>query len=135
MIQVRLLHVGVVQETGEHLMVLREDEGERVLVIGIGQVEASAIAMALEQVEPARPLTHDLTVNIIHRLQARLERVIIHDLRESTFIGQLDLGTERGVLEVDCRASDAVALAVRVGAPIYASESVMEAAAIQSQSE
>src|SRR5690606_23853694 len=99
-------------------------------VIAIGLAEATAIALSLEGMTPARPLTHDLMASLIARLQARLQRVVIHDLRNDTYIGQLDVATERGVMEIDARSSDAIALAIRAGAPIFVSESVLEAAAI-----
>ncbi|MBX6377869.1 MAG: bifunctional nuclease family protein [Clostridia bacterium] len=130
MVQMQLVSVGMVGGTDDHLMVLKEAGGNRLLVISIGVMEATAIAVAVEGIEPPRPMTHDLLAAVIRRLQAELTRVVIHDLRNETFIGQLDLRTEKGVIEVDCRPSDAVALAVRTGAPIYVTEGVLEAAAI-----
>jgi bifunctional DNase/RNase len=135
MVQMQLVSVGTVGGTEDHLMVLKEVHGSRILVVSIGIMEATAIAVALEGIEAPRPMTHDLLANVIRRLQAELERVIIHDLRNETFIGQLDLRTEKGVLEIDCRPSDAVALAVRLGAPIYVTEGVLEAAAITASEE
>lgn len=129
-VQMQLVSVGMVGGTDDHLMVLKEAGGNRLLVISIGVMEATAIAVAVEGIEPPRPMTHDLLAAVIRRLQAELTRVVIHDLRNETFIGQLDLRTEKGVIEVDCRPSDAVALAVRTGAPIYVTEGVLEAAAI-----
>lgn len=128
--QMQLVSVGMVGGTDDHLMVLRETDGNRLLVISIGLMEATAIAVAVEGIEAPRPMTHDLLAYVIRRLQAEVTRVIIHDLRNETFIGQLDLKTEKGILEIDCRPSDAVALAVRTGAPIYVTEGVLEAAAI-----
>jgi len=130
MVQMQLVSVGTVGGTDDHLMVLKEVHGSRILVVSIGIMEATAIAVALEGIEAPRPMTHDLLASVIRRLGAELERIIIHDLRNETFIGQLDLRTEKGVLEIDCRPSDAVALAVRLGAPIYVTEGVLEAAAI-----
>lgn len=129
-VQMQLVSVGMVGGTDDHLMVLREAGGNRILVISIGLMEATSIAVAMEGVEAPRPMTHDLLVHIIRRLQAEIARVVIHDLRNETFIGQVELKTDKGVLEIDCRPSDAVALAVRTNAPIFVTEGVLEAAAI-----
>lgn len=130
MVQMQLVSVGMVGGTEDHLMVLKEVGGNRLLVISIGLMEATAIAVAIEGIAVPRPMTHDLLVNVIRRLQAEVTSVVIHDLRNETFIGQLDLKSEKGVLEIDCRPSDAVALAVRFNVPIYVTEGVLEAAAI-----
>lgn len=130
MVQMQLVSVGMVGGTEDHLMVLKEVGGNRLLVISIGLMEATAIAVAIEGIAVPRPMTHDLLVNVIRRLQAELTSVVIHDLRNETFIGQIDLKSEKGVLEIDCRPSDAVALAVRFNVPIYVTEGVLEAAAI-----
>ncbi|HEY8449488.1 MAG TPA: bifunctional nuclease family protein [Bacillota bacterium] len=126
----KIVSVGIVDGDSGNVVVLKEKEGKRMLVIAIGIAEATAIALSLEGIKPARPLTHDLMTMLIQRLQARLQRVVIHDLRDDTYIGQIDLETERGVMEIDSRPSDAIALAVRSRVPIYATESVLEAAAI-----
>lgn len=133
MVQMQLVSVGMVGGTDDHLMVLKEAEGNRLLVISIGLTEATAIAVAIEGIEAPRPMTHDLLAHLIRRLQAEIIRVVIHDLRNETFIGQLDIKTEKGILEVDCRPSDAVAIAMRTGSPIYVTEGVLEAAAIVAQ--
>lgn len=130
MVQMQLVSVGMVGGTEDHLMVLKEVGGNRLLVISIGLMEATAIAVAIEGIAVPRPMTHDLLVNVIRRLQAELTSVVIHDLRNETFIGQLDLKSEKGILEIDCRPSDAVALAVRFNVPVYVTEGVLEAAAI-----
>ncbi len=130
MVQMQLVSVGMVGGTEDHLMVLKEVDGNRLLVISIGLMEATAIAVAIEGIAAPRPMTHDLLVNVIRRLQAELTSVVIHDLRNETFIGQLDLKSEKGILEIDCRPSDAVALAVRFNVPVYVTEGVLEAAAI-----
>lgn len=130
MVEMKVVSVGVVEGDTGNVVVLKEKEGKRMLVIAIGLAEATAIALSLEGITPARPLTHDLMTTIIQRLQARLHRVVIHDLRNDTYIGQLDLETERGIMEIDARSSDAIALAIRAQAPIFVTESVLEAAAI-----
>lgn len=133
MVQMQLVSVGIVGGTDDHLMVLKEADGNRLLVISIGLTEATAIAVAIEGIEAPRPMTHDLLSHLIRRLQAEVIRVVIHDLRNETFIGQLDIRTEKGILEVDCRPSDAVAISVRTGSPIFVTEGVLEAAAIVAQ--
>ncbi len=86
--------------------------------------------MALEDIRPPRPMTHDLTYRIIRRLQGEIVRVVVHDLREQTFIGQVEIESRHGVLEIDARPSDAIALAVRAEVPIYASPKVLDQAAV-----
>lgn len=135
MIQVKLISIARFGEGDDHLMILKEVDGDRVLAISIGPSEATSMAVALENIQMPRPMSHDLILNIIARLQAELVSVSIHDLRDDMFIGQLDLRTERGILEIDCRSSDAVALAIRAGVPIYASEHVLEAAAVNVEGE
>lgn len=101
------------------------------LPIRIGTVEATAISMGLDGSPHERPMTHDLLKNLIESLQAKLDAVAITDVHGTTFYAQLFLKTEFGeALEVDCRPSDAIALAVRMGAPILADERVLNAATL-----
>jgi hypothetical protein len=125
-----LVSVGMIQGTDGNVIVLREADGERMLALGIGLMEASSIAMEVEDIQPPRPMTHDLLQNIITRMQGAVQRVVVHDLRNDTFIGQVDIDTEKGVMEIDSRPSDAIALALRCDAPIYASDNVLELAGI-----
>src|SRR5690606_6508980 len=125
-----IVSVGIVDEDSGNDVVLKEKDGRRMLVIAIGIAEATAIALSLEGIKPVSPLTHDLMPTTIRRQRTKLQRVVIHDLRDDTYIGQIDLETENGVMEIDSRPSDAIALAVREKAPIYVTESVLEAAAI-----
>ncbi len=130
MVRMQVLSVGQVQGSHEHLLILREADGQRLLPMTIGVFEATAIAVAAEGIHVQRPMTHDLLATVIGRLQGSLTRVVIHDLRDETFICQLEIGTDRGVIEVDCRSTDAVALALRVQAPIFATEEVLAQAAV-----
>lgn len=130
MVQVDFLSVGKLEGTEEHLLVLREHEGMRLLPITIGRYEASAIHRARQGVPTARPSVHELLAMVIVRLGGALVRVVIHDLREDTFFAQLELMSPRGLLEVDCRASDAVALALQVPCPILVAEEVLERAGV-----
>jgi bifunctional DNase/RNase len=110
-------------------LVLREAEGEgRLLPIFIGGPEATAIAFALEEVETPRPMTHDLMKDLLDEVGARIERVVVTELREATFYAEIVLRAAGEVHTVSARPSDAVALAVRYGAPVFAEEGVLEVA-------
>lgn len=110
-------------------LVLREATGEgRVLPIFIGGPEATAIAFALEEVETPRPMTHDLMKDLLDEVGASVERVVVTELREATFYAEIILNIAGDVRSVSARPSDAVALAVRFGAPVFAEEEVLEVA-------
>jgi hypothetical protein len=111
-------------------LLLREAEGEgRVLPIFIGGPEATAIAFALEEVETPRPMTHDLMKDLLDEIGARVERVIVTELRDATFYAEIVLSSAGTVHSVSARPSDAVALAIRSGAPVFAEEGVLQEAA------
>jgi uncharacterized protein len=111
-------------------MVLVDREKERVLPIFIGPFEANGILMKLQGVSFPRPLTYDLIKNIIEMMQGYVEKVVINDLRDGTFYATLYIVTNDQVLEIDSRPSDAVAICVRSGAPIYVTEKVMAMSSI-----
>ncbi len=112
------------------VVLLRESGGDRrVLPIYIGPEEAKAIALALEGVTTPRPMSHDLMRDLVASLGASVTRVVVTELRESTFLAEIELQTGQGVRRVSSRPSDAIALAVRVDAPILASAEVLDAAA------
>jgi uncharacterized protein len=121
--------VRVQMSTGRHVLLLKEVGAGRILPIWIGPWEASAIAMRLQGVTPERPLTHDLMGSVIATLGARVERVAIVSLADETFHARLVLATPDARMEVDARPSDAVALAVRLDVPIFASSEVLDRAA------
>lgn len=109
------------------MVLLQERDGEqRLLPIMIGGAEASAIHYALEGVEPPRPLTHDLFVNVLQTLGVTLERVEVTEIRDHTFYAELHLTTPSGQKVVSSRPSDAIALAVRFGAPLFASDELLD---------
>ena len=130
MVEVELVEADVDREVGVPRMVLRELGGtSRVLTIFIGGVEMHAIQLALEGHEPPRPMTHDLFRDVLGDLGVVLERVVITELRESTFFAELHLSAAGQVRVVSSRPSDAVALAVRVGCRIFVAEEVLDEAA------
>lgn len=119
--------VRVDMPSNQPLVLLRESHGERYLPIWIGAVEATAIAFAQQGVVPPRPLTHDLMKELLDALERPVQQVRITDLRDGVFYAVLDLG--EGV-EVSARPSDAIALAMRTGAPIFGEAEVLEQAGI-----
>jgi bifunctional DNase/RNase len=121
--------VRVHMRTGRHVLVLRESGRGRLLMIWVGVNEANAIAMKLQGVTPERPLTHDLMVAMLDTVDVRVDRIIISDLADETFHARLLLVGSDTRHEVDARPSDAIALAVRIGAPIYATSDVLDRAA------
>ena len=113
------------------IVVLKDDDEKFFLPIWVGIFEANAIALQLENITTPRPMTHDLLRNMIAELNARVLRIVINDLRDSTFFAQIRLAVGTGMdrtLEVDARPSDAIALALRTEAPIYVAQSVLEQA-------
>jgi bifunctional DNase/RNase len=116
--------------SSRHVVILKETGRERYLPIWIGPWEASSIAMRLQGLTPERPLTHDLFASALEAVDARVARVVISELADETFHARLFVEREGHVGEVDARPSDALALAVRVGAPIYAAEAVLDQAGL-----
>ena len=111
------------------IVLLQENDGEgRMLPILIGQAEATAIALALEEVEPPRPMTHDLVKDLLMVLGTSLDKVIVTDLRDKTFFAELHLSGPAGEQIVSCRPSDALAIAVRTETPVFAEGHVLEVA-------
>lgn len=110
------------------IVILKDPDGQRVLPIWVGAVEANAVALQIENVSPPRPLTHDLVRSILQELGAVLTRVVIHDLRESTFYAYLELQQGTEITRVDVRPSDALALALRAKAPVFVHPKVIERA-------
>lgn len=130
MVEMELVGVRVEQPSNTPIVLLRETEGQhRVLPIFIGGPEATAIAFALDGVVTPRPMTHDLLKDVIEALGSQLERVVVTSLSAGTFYAELHLRLPSGLVQVSARPSDAVALAVRVGAPIFAEEAVVDEAA------
>lgn len=135
MIELELVAVRLELPSNTPVVVLRELLGhQRVLSIFIGGPEAAAIAFAMEGVETPRPLTHDLLINVVSDLGYSLERIEITDLQDTTYFANLHLLGADGEHEVSARPSDAIALAVRVGCPIFCSETVLDEAGFVEES-
>jgi len=129
MIRLDLVNVGQVEETDAILLVLRAPERGQLLVIETGILEGQAIALEAQRLRTERPMTHDLLSNVIQGLGARVEEVRIHEFKEETFFAEVVLtrtvdGGRR--VSFDSRPSDAIALALRAGAPIYVADHVMD---------
>src|SRR6478735_10394368 len=132
--EMELIGVRVELPTNAPIVLLREVGGQhRTLPIFIGGPEATAIAFALEQVETPRPMTHDLMKDVLEGLDARLDKVVVTELRESTFYAELHLAINGQTRVVSSRPSDAIALAVRTGTTIYADESVLDEAGLPAE--
>ncbi len=116
--------------SSRHVVILKEAARDRYLPIWIGPWEASAIAMKLQGLTPERPLTHDLFATTLERLGARIERVVISELADETFLARIVFERDGRSVEVDARPSDALALAVRSGVRIFAADAVLEQAAL-----
>lgn len=119
-----------ITQTHSYAVVLGEVNGLRRLPIVIGGFEAQAIAVALERMQPSRPLTHDLMKNFMMAFNVDLHEIIINDLQEGIFYSKLICSSDKDTIEIDSRTSDAVALAVRFGCPIYTYDNILDSAGI-----
>ena len=124
-----------ITQTHSYAVVLGEVNGLRRLPIVIGGFEAQAIAVALERMQPSRPLTHDLMKNFMYAFNIELMEIIINELQEGIFYSKLVCVSEHDTIEIDSRTSDALALAVRFGCPIYTYENILENAGILMEDE
>jgi len=130
MLTMRVLGLTLDETSHAPILLLQEEAGQELLPIWIGPLEAMAISVALGNVPTERPLTHDLCINMLHSLKARLNGVELVDLREGAYYANLVLSLENGLAcRIDCRPSDAVALALRAHAPIRASKALLRRAA------
>lgn len=124
-----------ITQTHSYAVVLGEVNGLRRLPIVIGGFEAQAIAVALERMNPSRPLTHDLMKNFILAFNVELHEVVINDLQEGIFYSKLVCSSTNDTVEIDSRTSDALALAVRFGCPIYTYDTILDQAGILMEDE
>lgn len=124
-----------ITQTHSYAVVLGEINGLRRLPIVIGGFEAQAIAVALERMSPSRPLTHDLMKNFMMAFNVELHEIVINDLQEGIFYSKLVCSSANDTVEIDSRTSDALALAVRFGCPIYTYDSILDQAGILMEGE
>ncbi|HEY7207904.1 MAG TPA: bifunctional nuclease family protein [Gaiellaceae bacterium] len=117
------------------IVLLKTADGNKFLPIWIGHPEAAAILMKLQSQAPPRPMTHDLVTDILQQLGAQVIRIAVTELRENTFYAQITVQLDGTEIEIDSRPSDAIALAIRADAPIFAAESVIEESAIEFEGE
>jgi uncharacterized protein len=133
-IEVRIRGLMMDPGTNMPIIVLKDVASEAVMPIWVGFFEVKAISDEIEKVAAMRPLTHDLTRNIIQNLNAELDRVVITELKDDTFLAVLWLHQGDEQVAIDARPSDAIALALRADCPIYVSEQVMQAAKLKTSS-
>jgi len=117
------------------IVLLKTQDGNKFLPIWIGHPEAAAILMKLQGANTPRPMTHDLVTEVLEQLDARIVRIAVTELRENTFYALITVAVNGSEIEIDSRPSDAIALAVRSGAPIFAAEAVIEESAIEFEHE
>lgn len=127
-VEVNINYLTIDQRTGAPIVVMKQKEGasKRILLIWIGESEAGAIQMQLENLVLPRPMTHDLLKTMIETLKGEVTGVCVHRAEEQTFYAQVYLRTNGDALNIDARPSDAIALALRCNAPIYVAEKVIE---------
>ena len=127
MVEVELTRIIINERSEQQVIVLKEKKGPRAFPIVIGIFEAYAIDRGIKEVRTPRPLTHDLIVGLVRSLNAQLTRVVVSDLRKGTFYAKLVMVHGGKNIEVDSRPSDAIALAVLLGAPIFVEEQILDA--------
>ena len=136
MVEVEVYEISIAKATSTPIIFLKQKEGtnKRVLPIWIGGPEAVAIQSQLvKDMAPPRPMTHDLMKNIIESLDAKVVSICVHSMKEDTFFGRVTLETGGESMEIDSRHSDAIALALRFGAPLYVAEEVISANGISEE--
>lgn len=127
-VEVRIRGLMLDPQTQMPIVVLKDVASETVMPIWVGIYEATAIANEIEKLAAPRPMTHDLTRNLIRHLNGSLEKVVITELRDDTFFAILWLRQDNEAITIDARPSDAIALALRADCPIYVSEQVLQSA-------
>jgi len=133
MIEMELTKIIIREKVNQQYIFLREKGGERTFPIVIGFYEADVINRKVRDVKTPRPLTHDLLLGVIEQLGGKLEKVVVNDLSNNTFYARLMIAKDGGMLEVDSRPSDAIALAVHVECPIFVAEKVLDEVALRPQ--
>ena len=123
-IEVELSRIIINEASDQQVIVLKEKNGQRTIPIVIGIVEIFAIDRKLKGIEPQRPMTHDLLADVIEKTSDGIEKVVISDMRNGIFYARIHINQNGQAIEIDSRPSDAIALAVAAGTPIYAAENV-----------
>lgn len=131
MVEVKVQSLGLDRNTNTPVVILQEQDGDRVLPIWIGPGEASSIAMELASMKFSRPLTHDLFATVIQGLGGSLERVLITRVVENTYFAELIIQRESQVMSIDARPSDSIAIALRMKAPILVSDTLLDSTPIE----
>ena len=131
MIEVVVSRLGLDSSTQSYVVILQEKEGERLLPIWIGQPEAESIVMQMHNIKRVRPLTHDLCKSLIVGLGGALKKVHITRVEKNTYYAELHIARNGDVVQVDARPSDSIAIALRLSAPIYASEALLSEVQIE----
>lgn len=135
MIEVTIDSIRVSLMTQHRIVVLKEENGNRLLPIWIGPFEADAITLQLQGVDAPRPLTHDLLKTVIEMLGGEVQHIVISGLEKNTYFARIVLDVDGDTIEVDSRPSDAIALSVRVSTPIFVTEEVMDQAGLLPEEE
>ena len=129
-VEMKIRGLMVDPSTQQPIVILKDAKGDMVLPIWVGLFEASAIALEVEKATTPRPMTHDLLRNLIHGLNARVDRVVVSELRDDTFFAVIWLEQDGEMVTIDARPSDALALALRSDCPIFVDESVLRTAKV-----
>ncbi len=130
MVEMSVDSVRISVENSQRVVILKDREGDRFLFIWIANPEAYSIAMELQGSTPPRPLTHDLLKTVIVELGAKVERIVINDMVDDIFYARILMDMDGRHVEIDSRSSDAIALAVRMKAPIFVADKVMDSASV-----
>lgn len=131
MIEVVVSRLGLDSSTQQYVVILQEKDGDRLLPIWIGQAEAESIVMQMHNVKRPRPLTHDLCKSLIVGLGGTLQRVHITRVEKNTYFAELHISRDEEVVQVDARPSDSIAIALRLSAPIFASDALLTTVEIE----
>ena len=135
LVEMTVARIGISKADYQPVVILEEKGGELCLPIWIGPLEANAIAVVLEGIEVPRPLTPDLLCSILNKMEARVDYIVVNDLRNHTFYAKIIANVNWRQMEIDARPSDAISIALRVKAPIYVEKSVLDKAGIQPEPE
>lgn len=133
LVRVNVERVTLDTATSRFVVILKDEQKNRWLPIVVGSTEAQAIALQLESINPPRPLTHDLMKNLLDSIDVAVSRVVVSDLRENTYYALIGIERNGKSRDIDARPSDAIALALRMRAPIFVAEQVMRKAAVREQ--